>query len=90
VDFQVQASAPALAVIAQTYYHNWHVEIDGQPAALLRANVAFQAVQVPAGTHRVHLFYRDRAFELGAGISICAWVGCLAGWFVLRRGRSPA
>ncbi len=85
VDFQVEADAPALAVVAQTYYHNWHAEIDGQPTQLFRANVAFQAVQVPSGTHRVHLFYQDRAFEIGAAVSICIWISCLVSYFALRR-----
>jgi hypothetical protein len=85
VNFEIQAAAPAFAVIAQTYYHNWQAEIDGQPAPLLRANVAFQALQVPAGTHQVRLFYNDRAFKIGAAISLCAWVGCLASYLALRR-----
>jgi hypothetical protein len=85
VDFEAQADAPALAVVAQTYYHNWRAEIDGQPVSLLRANVAFQAVQIPAGSHRVHLYYQDRAFELGGAISLCMWVNCLVAWLALRR-----
>ncbi len=90
VDFEILAAGPTLAVIAQTYYHNWHAEIDGQYTPLLRANVAFQAVQVSPGTHRVHLFYKDSAFELGAAISICAWIVCIFGCLVLRRGHFTA
>jgi hypothetical protein len=89
VDFETRAGAPSLAVIAQTYYHDWRADIDGQPVPLLRANVAFQAVQVPPGTHRVHLFYRDRAFEIGGAISLCGWAGCLAGWLARRRRELP-
>jgi len=85
VDFEKAADAPCLAVVAQAYYHDWRAEIDGEPAPLLRANVAFQAVQVPAGTHRIHLFYRDRAFEIGAAISVCMWINCFVGWLALRR-----
>lgn len=85
VEFQTQAEELSVAVIAQTYYHNWHAEIDGQPTMLYRANVAFQAVQVPAGLHQVRIFYKDRAFEIGAVISICAWAGCFIGLAVLRR-----
>ena len=77
VDAEVEAAEPSLVVVAQTYYHDWHVEIDGQPAKLLRANVAFQAVQVPAGRHQLHFYYHDRAFETGATASIIAWLGCL-------------
>jgi len=85
VDFEVQAGEPVLAVIAQTYYHWWRVEIDGRPAPLLRANFAFQAVAVPPGTHQVHLWYEDRAFEVGAAISVCMWVNCLVSYVALRR-----
>ncbi|HTV75459.1 MAG TPA: YfhO family protein, partial [Candidatus Baltobacteraceae bacterium] len=77
VSAEVEAAEPSLVVVAQTYYHDWHVEIDGQPAKLLRANVAFQAVQVPAGRHRLHFYYHDGPFETGAAASIAAWLGCL-------------
>jgi hypothetical protein len=77
VDAEVEAAAPSLVVIAQTWYHDWRAYVDGKPTTLLRANYAFQAVQVPAGRHKIHLAYEDRAFEIGAAISIPAWLGCL-------------
>jgi len=89
VDAEVEAAAPSLVVVAQTYYHNWRAEVDGQPAPLLRANVAFQAVQVPAGTHKLHLFYQDRAFEIGAAVSLCMWVNCFVAYLALRRRDLP-
>ena len=85
IDFEVEAQAPAMAVIAQTYYHNWRAEIDGRPMDIFRANGAFQAVQVPAGGHRVHLYYEDGAFEVGAVVSGCMWLNCLALWLVWQR-----
>ena len=89
VDAEIETAAPSLVVVAQTYYHNWHAGVDGQPAQLLRANVAFQAVQVPAGKHKLHLFYRDRVFEIGAAISLCMWVNCFVAWLALRRRELP-
>jgi len=85
VNFEVQAAAPTFAVIAQTYYHNWHAEVDGRPVPLLRANVAFQAVPVPAGSHRVRLFYRDQAFEIGAVLSIVSILACCFLLMALRQ-----
>ncbi len=89
VDFECAAAGPALAVIAQTYYHDWRAEVDGEPVPLLRANIAFQAVPVPAGTHRVHVFFQDRAFQLGAAISVCMWVNCFVSYLALRRRELP-
>jgi hypothetical protein len=77
VDVEVEASADSLVVVAQTWYHNWRAEVDGRPVPLLRANVAFQAVQVPAGKHRIHFYYRDGVFEIGKVISFVAWAACL-------------
>ena len=44
--------------------------MDGKPAALWRANYAFQAVEVPSGRHEVRLVYADRAFWFGTAISL--------------------
>jgi hypothetical protein len=85
VDIEAEAAGPSLVVIAQTYYHNWRASVDGQPAPLLRANLALQAVQIPAGKHHIQLFYQDRAFELGAAVSGLAWLGSLSALLFLRR-----
>ena len=77
VDIDVEAAEPSLVVVAQTYYHNWRVYVDGQPTHLLRANYAFQALQVPAGRHHVRLAYEDRTFQFGAAVSVCMVVNCL-------------
>ena len=46
-----------------------------------RANVAFQSVQVPAGSHHVRLVYRDPNLWIGAGISIFSILLCAAIWW---------
>lgn len=85
VEVEVDATAPSLVVMAQTFYHCWRARIDGQPTRLLRANYAFQAVEVPQGKHVVRLDYRDYAFYTGAVISGLTLVGCLVTlWRSLR------
>jgi hypothetical protein len=85
MEAQVQASGPALVVISQTYYHDWQAFVDGMPTSVLRANDAFQAVQVPRGKHEVRLVYVDKAFQTGAAISLCGWVVCIAGALFSRK-----
>jgi uncharacterized membrane protein YfhO len=84
-DIDVEAAEPSLVVVAQTYYHNWRAYVDGQPAPLLRANHAFQAIQVPTGRHHVRLAYEDRAFQFGAAVSICMVVNCFIFLHLLRK-----
>lgn len=82
VDADVEAVAPSLVVVAQTYYPNWRAFVDGRPAPILRANEAFQAVEIPAGRHHLHLAYVDSAFRIGAGISLAAFMVCLVGLLI--------
>jgi membrane protein YfhO len=59
-------------VIRQSYAPGWTASVDGKPAAVLRADVAFQAVRVPAGRHSVMLAYRPSTVTQGTQLSIVA------------------
>jgi hypothetical protein len=85
VDLEVEAAAPSLVVLAQTWYHPWRAYVGGAPARLLRANYAFQAVEVPAGTQHLRLAYEDQALHAGAIVSALALLACAAGWLASRR-----
>ena len=85
IEFEVNAEASTVAVIAQAWYPAWLARVDGQPVPLWRANHAFQALPVPAGRHQVQLVYRDRKFLAGAVVSGITLAICLAGLRVSRR-----
>jgi hypothetical protein len=87
IEFDIDAPAPAIAVISQTFYHNWRAYVAGKQTQLLRANHAFQALEVPAGHHHVVLSYVDLPFYIGAGISLTAVAVWLALW--VRSSRKP-
>jgi uncharacterized membrane protein YfhO len=69
-------------VISQSYYHLWQAFVDEKPVALLRANFAFQAIEVPAGTHRVKLVYRDYNLPIVFCVSLASLIACV---FVCRK-----
>jgi uncharacterized membrane protein YfhO len=75
--YETEATRPTMLVVAQTWYHCWKAEIDGQDAPLLRANYDFQAVAVPAGRHEIRLNYRDALFHAGVAVSLLALAVCL-------------
>lgn len=88
LDADLHTPGPTVAVIAQSFYPAWHATLDGAPVPLLRGNVAFQAVPVPAGSHRLRLIYSDFHFRAGAGISAAALLAGLVLWLRLGRLRS--
>jgi len=72
-------------VIAQTWYRPWRAFVDGTGTRILRANYAFQALQVPAGRHTVRLIYKDSLFAIGAVISLATLAAAAFGVFWTRR-----
>jgi len=81
---RVQGNQPAILVISQAHYRPWRAYVDDRETPIWRANRAFQAVEVPAGSHAVRLVYQDRLFDWGILISVLCWSGCLA-WIVRAR-----
>jgi hypothetical protein len=87
--FESEASAPAIAVIAQAFYHPWHAYVDGRTTPLWKANYAFQALEVPAGKHEVKLVYEDRAFFWGAVLSVVSVLVWGIGLLLARKQARP-
>jgi len=56
----IDATSPqgGFLVLNDVWHPWWQVEVDGKPASLLRANVIFRAVELPAGAHRVRFVFR--------------------------------
>ena len=54
---RVECPGPRVLVVADAWYPGWSVTVDSEPAELLRANYAFRAVMVPAGTHDVEFSF---------------------------------
>jgi hypothetical protein len=84
LEFEVEAPAPALVTIAQSFYHPWRASVDGRPTRLWQANYAFQAMEVPAGRHQVRLIYQDSFFHYGIAVSAISLMTVCLLWFLKR------
>ena len=101
-DALASLSAPAAQVVAGTpsglsrgylvstdaWYPGWKAYVDGRPATLHRANLAFRAVSVPAGRHRVAFRYEPRSVRVGLALTAlagCIIAGMLVGAAVVAR-----
>jgi uncharacterized membrane protein YfhO len=87
VEVGVQSAAEGLLVLADPWYPQWRVTVDGRPAELLRVDHAFRGVRVPAGTHRVVFSYQDRALWVGLVVSAVSLLGLAGLWLWRRRGQ---
>lgn len=70
ISVQSETTVPSLLFLADCWYSAWSATVDGAPAPVLRADLAFRAVPVPAGSHVVEFKFHNpqvvRAWQLGA------------------------
>ncbi len=88
VEMEVTARRAAVVVLLDSFDPGWRAWVDGEPVRILRANVAFRAVPVPPGKHRVEMRYRPRALTLGIAVSALTAVIALAAVAVIARRRA--
>lgn len=92
----IRAGSPGDGYLAlmDSYNPDWQVEVDGQPAPLMRANGLFRAVHLTAGEHLVTFTFRPRKFYEGAAITSATALGLaiwgIAGAAAARRRDSTA
>jgi hypothetical protein len=73
---RVEAAAPGLLVLGDSYDSNWVATRNGEAIPVVPANGLFRGVAVPRGQSELTFRYRPREFQLGAAISALAL--CLA------------
>lgn len=62
----------------------WSATVDGTPTEILRANVGFMTVRVPAGDHEIRFTYRTPGLLPGKAVSAVSAL-LLALWIMARR-----
>jgi hypothetical protein len=85
-DFLARADRGGRFVLVEQFFPGWRAAVDGHPVGIERWGGAFQAIQVPAGEHRIAFEFRPMSLRIGAAISLFAGVGLL--WLILADGRS--
>ena len=88
VVLRVTRTDPGWLVAIQTSYPGWTATVDGKRAPVERANYAFTAVPVAAGTHEVVLRYRPRSVRYGMIVTAEALV-LMVIWLATSRPRTP-
>jgi len=77
VEVRFSAEKTGLLVLSDAYYPGWRAYLDGEPAELLRVNIALRGVVVPPGEHTVVFAYHPRWFQVGAVLSLVTLLGLI-------------
>jgi hypothetical protein len=89
----VDTDTPVVLLVRTAFDPNWHAEVDGRPAPILRADYFLQAVALTPGRHTVSLAYDDSTIWYGLVGSGIAWGAVLVTGAVLfvrrRRATQP-
>lgn len=88
VTLEAELDAPGYVVMVDAYDPGWKATIDGRETRLLRANVAFRAVESPAGRHSIRFVYRPASVKVGLAISALAVLCTTALWVAQWRRAS--
>ncbi|HYJ94439.1 MAG TPA: YfhO family protein, partial [Vicinamibacterales bacterium] len=80
---EVNAPRDGVVFLSETYYPDRRAWVDGKRTPRMKVDLAFTAVRVPAGTHRIELRYDMNALWVGAALSAIT----LLMWLVSERAR---
>ena len=73
---ETEAATPAYLVLSDTFDPGWSATVDGRPAPIWPAYIAFRAVYLPQGRHQVVFTYRPAGIELGLALTACGLALC--------------
>ena len=69
VRIEADLVSEGVVVLLDAYDAGWRATLDGRPAEVARANVAFRALRTPAGRHAIEMVYRPPALIAGLFLS---------------------
>jgi uncharacterized membrane protein YfhO len=59
-------------VLAESFYPGWRAWVDGAPVEIVRTDIAFRGLVVPAGAHEVAMRFQPAILPLSLAVSLAA------------------
>ena len=66
----VNTDSTALLLALNNYYPAWKAKIDGKKSEVIKADFSFQGIVIPAGNHKVELYFSSIYEKIGLWISL--------------------
>jgi hypothetical protein len=74
----VDAAGAGHLLFSRTFFPSWKASVDGAPAKVLLANGRDLAIALPAGRHRVEIYWNPTPFRSAVGLQLVALLLALA------------
>lgn len=87
IALRVQSPSESYLILKDAYYPGWQATLNDEPTPILRANVMFRAVAVPAGKSAVVFSFEPRLWQAALYGGGALWMMALAYLFILWRRR---
>jgi uncharacterized membrane protein YfhO len=85
IRLEVERLQTGYLVVSQAYFPGWKARVGGVEKPVLRANYAFDAVQIPPGRWEVELSYEPDSLRAGLSIGAASIVAAAAALGLSRR-----
>lgn len=87
VMIEADLASEGYLILTDAYYPGWQALVDGQEEPILRADVLFRALRLPAGRHVIEFVYDPLSLKIGIFVSLIALLGVVLGlaWWLRER-----
>ena len=91
ITINAELKQEGILVLADTYYPDWKVYVDGVEGKIYKADYALRGVYLTAGSHRVEFVYDSKILKITGSVSLITLILTLGGIvFIYRREGSLA
>jgi hypothetical protein len=88
MELAVQTDSTGLLMLSEVYYPEWKATLDGRPVTIYPVDYGLRGITVPAGEHRVAMYFDGGRVKTGGTISLLTLLVVVLALVIL--GRKPA
>jgi len=74
IRLQVQTTAPAMVILADTYYPGWYASLNGIQVPIYPVNINARGITIPSGSHTLTFSYEPASFEIGKRVTYATMI----------------
>ncbi len=80
----VETDQAAMLVLSEISGPGWKARVDGRDEGIRRVNYLLRGLEVPAGRHRVQVWYEPASLKVGSGLTLVSAL-LMVGLLIVRR-----